>query len=187
MRTTSLSLLIACTATSMASPFSGSVNNNPQRTDFVELFREPVSKNLNDHLVFLGYPNGTETNNSERTKFEKRSCSATSAPTCSSHNSARNDICESLVTELNGDATVAVSSSPRQICYEGGAAETNKYCCVSWGSPVSPLTKGDLSGYATTMASTCTQNGVSGKFGSVPVGSSQKCIEVCLSDRGTHC
>lgn len=191
MRTTALGLVITCASSSMASPFAGSMNNDPTGSGFVELWRQPATKSSNSsngHLVFLGYPTGA--NHSEAHKFEQRSsssCSANNQPKCSDDHTARNDICESLVTELNGDATVSIPQSPRQICYEGGSAESNEYCCVSWGSPVNPLTKGDLSGYATTLVSTCTSNGVSGKFDNVPVGSSQKCIEVCMSNRGTHC
>ncbi|KAF2235556.1 hypothetical protein EV356DRAFT_111689 [Viridothelium virens] len=187
MRTALLHLAFACVTGSMAFPSAKKINNNPEPIEFVELFREPASQKSNHSLVYFGYPNGANASHSAPIDLQKRTCSAYSDPTCNTDNAARNDICENLVTELNGDAGVQISQHGRQICYEGDAAEKNKYCCVSWGTNVSPLTKGDFVGYTTKVVSQCTENGVSGKFNSVLLGSSQECVEICMSNRGTHC
>ncbi|KAF2229966.1 hypothetical protein EV356DRAFT_520461 [Viridothelium virens] len=188
MRFTALHILIAFAAGSLAYPSAGLTTGNAQEAKFVELFRQPTRDPANNHhLVFLGPPNGTHPEPNEHQK--RGGCSSTSQPSCSSSNTARNDICESLITELNGDAQVAVPNSPRQICYEGDAADSddNAYCCVSWGTAVNNLEKGDLASYAATITSQCTQNGVSGKFSSVPLGPLSTCSEFCTSSRGDHC
>lgn len=74
-------------------------------------------------LVYYGPMSGIKTLRSKAAKVEERaSCATIAAPVCSSSKSARND---ALVTELQGDGQIAVGLSPRQICYEGAAAETN--------------------------------------------------------------
>jgi len=152
---------------------------------YTELYREKAS--IEDgYLIYFGLnDNSTNTNYSEPDSLEKRApCSRGGNLGCSSDHTARNDVCDSLVQELQADYNVPVKESPRQICYLGQSAK-NSYCCVSWHNPVPGLTKGNLYDIAYNMFTHCTQNGISGKTNSVYVHG--VCTSVCLSDRGTHC
>ncbi|KAI9692713.1 MAG: hypothetical protein M1820_009418 [Bogoriella megaspora] len=181
--------MVASASSLMASPTTGMEGNVIVPTEYVELFREK-SNNSDGALVYLGHPHGANTTRLEIGKNIKRDdCLASNQPTCSKHHTARNDICESLIAELNGDATISIPKDPRQVCYEGSSADKDQYCCVSWHNDVDPLYKGDLAGYATTIVSQCTESGVSGKIYKVPVGGNPAvaCTDVCLSNRGTGC
>ncbi|CAJ2507896.1 Uu.00g090820.m01.CDS01 [Anthostomella pinea] len=180
MQFNSLILALSGTTLLMAHPFTERDNG------FIELDRQPASHG-SGHLVFLGSGENTKRMNmDERNPIEERaSCTNDPTPSCSGDHTARNDICDKLVTELFADPTISVGSSPRQICYEGDAAESNEYCCVSWHNVVDGLTKGDLAPIAQTIEQQCTQNGISGKTNNVWVFNT--CTSVCLSNRGTHC
>ena len=184
MQFKSIALVLACATGLLASPLAGQNTTNVHTPNkYVELFREKVS---NGSLVYLGPPSGTQAPRLEASKVEERaSCGTSAAPTCSTDHSARNDICDQLVTELGGDAQIAVGSSPRQICYEGSAAESNEYCCVSWSTVIPNLVKGDLAADANSILQSCTSNGISGQVDNVLVY--QTCSDVCLSNRGTGC
>jgi hypothetical protein len=186
MQFTTIALVLACATGLLASPLRER-NSTEILTfnEYVELYREPSSNGV-DSLVYYGLASGTKTLRSEANPVEERaSCAATTAPTCSTSRSARNDICDQLVTELFNDSEITVDQSPRQICYEGAAAESNEYCCVSWHNVVPSLIKGDLANYANTILQKCTSNGISGKIYNVLVH--QTCTSVCLSNRGTGC
>lgn len=176
----SIFLLLASATCLLASPLTTQDHIVPNK--YVELYRQPASHS-NGSLVYLGHAPGTEPESSG--VYERATCQYNAAPTCSSKYTARNDICDSLVTELYGDSQIGVGQSPRQICYEGAAAESNDYCCVSWHSVVPNLIKGDLAPIANTMLQTCTSNGISGKTYNIFVHGS--CTSVCLSSRGTGC
>ncbi|KAI3317672.1 hypothetical protein HD806DRAFT_550329 [Xylariaceae sp. AK1471] len=152
--------------------------------DYVELDRKPASTG-NGTLIFMGPEDGANVERSANLMEGRASCQTDPAPTCSGSHAARNEICDQLITELFADPTVSVGSSPRQICYQGAAADKNSYCCVSWHKVVDNLTKGDLAPIAQKIQQTCTQNGISGKTYSVWVHST--CTDVCVSNRGTGC
>ena len=173
------SLLLASATCLLASPLT---QEHIVPNSYVELYRQPAIHS-NGSLVYLGHASGTEPASSG--VQERASCQNNPAPTCSGKHTARNDICDSLVTELFADPQIGVAQSPRQICYQGAAAESNDYCCVSWHNVVPNLTKGDLAAIANTMLQTCTSNGISGKTYNIWVR--QTCTSVCLSNRGTGC
>jgi hypothetical protein len=175
----------------MASPliaeFDESTSIEARISDgYVELSRESAT-NSNGALVYYGPPSGTKTIRSEPNKVEIRkasTCTAAVTPNCGSKHSARNDVCDALLTELYADSKVAVGTSPRQICFEGSSGK-NQYCCVSWADDVDKLTKGDLATWVDPIFRTCTSNGITGKMPYVLVHST--CTTVCLSNRGTKC
>jgi hypothetical protein len=174
----STSLVLASATCLLASPLN---QEHIVPNSYVELYREPAAHS-NGSLVYLGHAPGA----APGAQLESRAtCHGNVAPTCSGKYAARNDICESLVNELFADSRIGVAQSPRQICYEGAAAESNDYCCVSWHNVVPSLTKGDLGPIANTMLQTCTSNGISGKTYNTWVR--QTCTSVCLSNRGTGC
>lgn len=121
----SISLFLAYATCLLASPLT---QDHIIPNSYIELYREPAAYS-NGSLVYMGHVPGNEPELSE--VQERASCSVNIAPTCSSKYTARNDICDALVTELYGDSEIGVPQSPRQICYEGAAAESNDYCCVS--------------------------------------------------------
>ncbi|GAQ07558.1 hypothetical protein ALT_4879 [Aspergillus lentulus] len=136
-------------------------------------------------LIYYGPQDGAQTDESEANSLEQRSCGYTSkAPVCDSSNGARNANCNALVSDLWDNSDVAISETPRQICYQGDSGK-NTFCCVSWHNPIPGLKKGDLAPYASAILSQCTQNGISGKTSTVLVHN--KCTNVCVSNRGTHC
>jgi hypothetical protein len=175
---------------------------------YIELYREEASTS-DGYLIYYG-PGGSDTNmrRSELGSLEERAtCPTTGSLSCSSSHAARNDVCDTIVTELQTDYNVPVSLSPRQICYLG-TSESNLYCCVSWHNPIPGLIKGDLWDIATNskqpllvlitrhaqkaehsllllVFTQCTQDGISGKTYNVFVNG--VCTSVCLSDRGTNC
>jgi hypothetical protein len=129
MQFESIIFFFACAAGLMASPLAEHQHSTDILTsnDYVEHYREPVA---NGTLVYLGYaedaPSGVPTpTRSRATKVEARKAkaktttttcaAATATPECSTKYSARNDICDQLVTELQGDSQIAVPESPRQI------------------------------------------------------------------------
>ncbi|KAF1990255.1 hypothetical protein K402DRAFT_389882 [Aulographum hederae CBS 113979] len=136
----------------MASPLSARDTDASASRNYTELFRETATTG-SGHLVYYGLPpsSGNHNNTREDAAIEPRqqSCSFTAHPKCDDDHTARNDVCDQLVTELYGNSDVGVGESPRQICFEGNA-EDNKYCCVSWHNVVPGLIKGDLAEYAAT-------------------------------------
>ena len=116
-------------------------------TTYVELYREKTS---NGSLVYLGLPQDSNIVPKDVPGLEKRaSCTASQAITCGDDNAARNNLCDQLVTELFGDSSVAVGSTPRQVCFE--ADDANNFCCVSWSVVIPNLIKGDLATPANSM------------------------------------
>ncbi|KAI1404055.1 hypothetical protein F4819DRAFT_505265 [Hypoxylon fuscum] len=167
----------------MAHPFTERDSANPG--GFVELDRKPASDG-NGSLVFFGPGSKGITKRVGTNAVEERgSCQSKQPPVCSAEYTARNEICDKLVTELFADETVGVGEAPRQICYEGEAAETNEYCCVSWHNVVKNLNKGDLAPIAQEIMQTCTSEGISGKENNIYVHDT--CTSVCLSNRGVGC
>ncbi|KAI1170210.1 hypothetical protein F4777DRAFT_570095 [Nemania sp. FL0916] len=164
----------------MASPVQD--GDNLAVRGYVELDRKPASDG-NGTLIFLG---SKDDGNVKRNAFvePRTSCKSNPAPKCSSDHAARNDVCDSLITELFADPTISVGESPRQICYQGSSGD-NSYCCVSWHDVVPNLNKGDLAPVAQKIQQKCTQNGISGKTDGVKLY--KTCTDVCLSNRGTHC
>lgn len=136
----------------MASPLS--VRNSSEElfaNDYLELWNEDA-KFSTGKLTYYG-PSGSTLKAARAVESEpaliegRASCGTTVAPSCYESHSARNDVCDKLVTELQGDSQVSIPQAPRQICYEGNS-ESNSYCCVSWHNPVPGLIKGDLATYA---------------------------------------
>lgn len=141
----------------MASPLTAHKSTEISTSnEYIELYREKAS--TGGALVYYGPVGGTKTLRSEAAKVEERAprttCRTTTAPKYSTSKSARNDICDALVTELQGDGQIGVGLSPCQIYYKGAAAETNQYYCVSWRKAVPGLIKSDLFGYANTSKQT---------------------------------
>ena len=148
---------------------------------YVELYREKTS---NGSLVYLGPAQGSGLVRKEVTRLEERApCSANPLITCSENHTARNNLCDQLVTELFADSSIPINLMPRQICFEAEAA--NNFCCVSWSKPVANLNKGDLADSANSIMQKCTANGISGKMENTALFG--VCATVCLSDRGTGC
>jgi hypothetical protein len=145
-----ISLCVLARGLVASSLFTRATDDGLIPNDYLELWREEATI-PGDYLVYYGPPNNTvatRTTNPQPVRVEERSsCGTTAAPSCHTSNTARNAVCDSLVTELQGDYDVSVPQSPRQICYEGNS-ETNEYCCVSWHNVVPSLQKGDLAGYA---------------------------------------
>ncbi|PVH90906.1 hypothetical protein DM02DRAFT_664549 [Periconia macrospinosa] len=108
-------------------------------------------------------------------------CKDNEPPSCDSkHNGARNELCDKLLAELEGNGDVTLPQKPRQICYIDGKA-----CCVSWNKKLSDkLVKADLYQIANKVIKKCTSNGISGKTQATIQG---VCTNVCVSSRGTHC
>lgn len=120
-------------------------------SDYVHHLSEPGK--TGGTLSYYGPANGTEAAESVSNNLQERKyCPKSKAPKCSGSHAARNDICDQLVTELQGDSSIGVATSPRQICYQGDSGD-NKYCCVSWHNAIKGLTKGDLASYAATSKS----------------------------------
>lgn len=141
-------LILACAMAAMASPLTV---RHPTEVftpnEYTELFRENTS--TGGSLVYYGPIEGTKTRRSEAGKVaERASCGTAATPSYYTSHTARNGIYDELVTELYDDSTVAVRTSPRQICYEGDATDTNEWCYVSWHNAVSNLIKNDLANYA---------------------------------------
>ncbi|KAI6080593.1 hypothetical protein F4821DRAFT_265755 [Hypoxylon rubiginosum] len=180
MQFKSITLALVGATSLMAHPFA-----EQAASDLVELDRKPASDGKGT-LLFLGLGGEEKRADAGLLPVEERAtCQSSATPSCSGKNTARNDICDQLVSELYGDASVSVGQSPRQICYQGAAAESNDYCCVSWHDKVPGLTKGDLAPFAQGILSQCTSNGISGKTYNVLVHNT--CTSVCLSNRGTGC
>jgi hypothetical protein len=155
MQFKSITFILACAMATglMASPLTARDSN-----EYIEHYREKSSNG--GVLIYYGPVNGAKKDHSEVVKVEKRggvSCSANAPPPdCGSQNSARNDICVNLLTDLQVNSAVAIPPGPNQICYYGDATIIDAYCCVSWhdavpniGNSISySLNKGDLVGYA---------------------------------------
>jgi hypothetical protein len=149
----------------MASPLAARGSS-----DYVEIYRE--NGTTGGYLVYYGPTSGTKERRWESAKIEERD---TSCPTQSlwcagmgGKHQARNDACDNLVTELNGDATVVIPANPRQVCYLS-SSDSDAYCCVSWSKAVSGLTKGDLA----TPALTSKQNAPLFLSLTIPSGNSE--------------
>ncbi|KAJ5195302.1 uncharacterized protein N7498_008740 [Penicillium cinerascens] len=174
-QSTTLILAFAMATGLMASPLKEKATN-----ELVELFREDGSDG--GQLIYFGH--GDNTGTETEALQDRASCSSTAKINCHSKHAARNEVCDKLVTHLQGYSDVAVAGSPRQICYKG-ESEDDEYCCVSWHNTIPGLTKGDLATYAENIFKQCTSNGISGKTEKVLVHST--CTNVCMSNRGTHC
>lgn len=150
MQFKSIAFILACTTATglIASPLA--VKDSTKvftANEYSEVHREMTS--TGDFLVYYGPGNGTKTLRSEPSKVKERdTCDTTTTPTCSKDHSARNDVCDSRVSELQANGNIKVSQKPRHICYESSSASKNAYCCVSWSRPVSNLIKADLYCYA---------------------------------------
>ena len=185
--------LLACATSLMATPF---VTRDPGSEDYVELYTEPTTGANNDSLVYYGYPSGTQTRSLPPSNvIAARQVTTTTCPGsklyCDSskkNNGARNANCDSLVSELQGDAAIWVTG--RQICYRGDG-DTDNSCCVSWSRDIPLLKKADLYPFALDMFQKCTGNGISGRTTLASVGTDYQynpiCATVCISNRGTHC
>ena len=124
------------------------LNTTQETNDRPELYRETTA--AGGSLVYYGAAPNTKRSLEEdgMRKFEQRwwwskkpkYCDDKEAPTCSTSNGARNEICDKLATALRDHSRVGVGESPRQICYK----DQGKACCVSWGTKIPHLTKGDL-------------------------------------------
>ncbi|KAI0169911.1 hypothetical protein GGR52DRAFT_573960 [Hypoxylon sp. FL1284] len=180
MQFKSITLALAGATTLMAHPSAERFER-----DLVEIDRKPAADGVGT-LVFLG--DGSSRKRAEAAAGvveERSSCQNNPQPKCSTHHTARNELCDKLVTELFADPSISVGEDPRRICYEGDAAESNEYCCVAWHKTIPHLTKGDLAPIAQTMLQQCTAEGISGKTYSVWVHDT--CTDVCLSNRGKGC
>lgn len=172
----------------MAHPFNE--RDVAKTGSWVEVDRMPASDGKGN-LVFLGPGSKGSTKRADTSLIEERADDTCRdpdqvPPDCSAENTARNDICDQLVSELYSDSKVIVSEKTQQICYEGDAAETDRYCCVSWRTPMFGLHKGDLAETADKIMQECTNDGISGRKGKIYVLKGV-CNDVCLSSRGTGC
>ena len=170
-------LLVSATSGLIAGPSA-----NLMAVQYVELYREKTS---NGSLIYLGPPEGSKMVRKEVPRLEEHDfCKKKQSITCDSGHTARNNLCDELVTELFADPTISVGLSPRQICYLGDGDENN-HCCVSWNKVVKNLNKGDLSTPANSIMQQCTQSGISGKMDNVVLHG--VCATACLSNSGTGC
>lgn len=157
MQFSSIFIVFALAKALVASPLSTrSSNEELFANDYLELWHEDA-KYSDGKITYYGPSNSTlkaaRAVDSAPAMIEGRAgCTTTATPSCHTSHSARNDVCDQLVNELQGDSQVSVGQSPRQICYEG-SSESNEFCCVSWHNPVSGLVKGDLANYAYTSKS----------------------------------
>lgn len=145
----SIIIILALIKGLVASPLSvRDANEELIANDYLELWHEDA-KFSTGTVTYYGPSNSTlKAVRAIDSEIKRRaSCGTSVAPTCHDSHSARNDVCDQLVTELQGDSQVSIPQAPRQICYEG-SSESNEYCCVSWHNPVPGLIKGDLANYA---------------------------------------
>jgi hypothetical protein len=117
---------------------------------YAELYSEQASTG-DGQLIYYGLSgSGNTTSPSEQSgAVEHVTCTLYGNVVCDRNNAARNDVCDTLIQELQLDYTVSVGQSPRQICYLG-VSTTNSFCCVSWHNPIPGLIKGDLFDIANT-------------------------------------
>ncbi|KAI1138392.1 hypothetical protein F5Y05DRAFT_418656 [Hypoxylon sp. FL0543] len=182
MQFTSVTLALLAATGLMAQPLT---ERGATTSTFVELQRKPASDG-NGTLIFLGPGDNGSSKRAAAISVEERAwCRNQVQPICDNHNTARNDICDRLVSELFADETVVIGTNSQQVCYEGDAAETNAYCCVSWKNKVPNLIKGDLAPIAQGIMQDCTEDGISGASDNIFVHGT--CTRVCLSNRGTDC
>lgn len=100
----------------------------------------------------------------------------TITPKCdNSHNEAENALCDSLIGNVNGYGTQSIDSSWRQVCYKG----TDGKCCTSWSGSITGLKYSDLAGNAQTMATSCSNNGISAKMSGLKIDNT--CVNQCLN------
>ena len=191
MEPKSLALILAFISAALTSPIRE--QNNATSVEYVEHYRERA-KFSNGELIWYGpSSNGVEGKNSLRDTSKSDIwqrdgyCTAAGDPIgCDTHNVARNSVCDSLVTDLNGNGDVAIPNpSSRAVCYMGDS-EHNVDCCVSWHNTVKrKLTKLDLATPAYRIMSKCTENGVSGKINWIWL--LDACTSICVSNRPGHC
>ncbi|KAI6085978.1 hypothetical protein F4821DRAFT_239557 [Hypoxylon rubiginosum] len=146
----------------MAHPFNE--RDVAKTGSWVEVDRMPASDGKGN-LVFLGPGSKGSTKRADTSLIEERADDTCRdpdqvPPDCSAENTARNDICDQLVSE--------------------------RYCCVSWRTPMFGLHKGDLAETADKIMQECTNDGISGRKGKIYVLKGV-CNDVCLSSRGTGC
>ena len=175
--TSTVLLLLSVTSGLMAFP-----STHPNSA-YVELHREKTS---NGSLIYLGPPEKSHIVREEVPRLEERElCQKAQSIACDTKHTARNQLCDELVTELFADPTILIGQSPRQVCYLGNGGDGNSYCCVSWNKKVPNLTKGDLNTAVNSIMQQCTASGISGKMDNVVL--QEVCATVCLSDRGKGC
>ncbi|KAI1820737.1 hypothetical protein F4861DRAFT_522018 [Xylaria intraflava] len=88
-------------------------------------------------------------------------CSANPTPSCDLHkNQAQNQLCSSLLDELNAQYDIAIATNWRQICFKGQSGS----CCTGWNTAVPGLIQGDLTNNIQTLSEHCSSNGISGKI-----------------------
>jgi hypothetical protein len=106
MQFISITLILACAIATglIASPLTAQDSTEDLTTnEYIELYREKASNG--GSLVYYGPASGTKTLRSEAAKVEERApCATTAAPSCSTSHTARNNICDLLVTELQSDS-----------------------------------------------------------------------------------
>ena len=187
-----ITLILAYISSAMTSPIGETAIATP--VEYGEQYRQ-TAKHSDGELIFYGPPsNETEgkisprdTSGSDIWQRATNHCSSTGLGPigCVSNNVARNDICSSLVDELNGDGDVVVPESTRSLCYQGNSEHNNR-CCVSWHNTVTQtLTKLDLATPAYNIMRTCTLDGISGKIRWIWLKNA--CTSICLSNRPGHC
>ena len=149
MQFKSIALILGCAIATgiMASPLTVRDNTDSPSNGYTELYREEASDS--GSLVYYGLASGSKMVRSAGPMLKEREgCGSGGVPTCDTSNEGRNEICELLVASLQSNQDIPVGESPRQICYEGGAAAKDKFCCVSWHDVVPGLFKRDLIPYA---------------------------------------
>lgn len=160
--------------------------------EYVEKHREPARFSRGE-LIFYGPPsNGVNGEIFPRDLSESdiwprsKHCTFLGDPIkCGTDNAARNNVCDSLVTELYSDGSTVVPNDSRSICYLGDSAK-NTLCCASWHNTVThTLTKADVAGPANRIMTKCTEKGISGKINWIWLQNA--CTSFCLSNRGGHC
>lgn len=186
-----VALILAYISAALTSPISAT--NNATSAEYVELYRERAKFSKGD-LIWYGEPEDGVTSEvapraTSRSEIWQRSghCTVNGDPVrCDNENTARNSVCDSLVTDLSGHGSVAIPNpSSRAVCYMGDS-EHNVDCCVSWHNLVTQrLTKGDLATPAYRIMSKCSENGISGKINWVWL--LDACTSICVSNRPGHC
>jgi hypothetical protein len=122
-------------------------DSSPDARDYVELSTLPA-KIGDGTIVFFGIAPSGMTKRQDAVGVQKRdACRVGAQTTCSADNGAENDLCDKLLTNLQGYGDQPVPGSPRQACYKGSptGGSTNDYCCVTWHDTTSStLYMGDL-------------------------------------------
>lgn len=185
-----IAIILAYVATATASPVSDVDISNTTSVNLVEEHRQRASFSEGE-LVFYGLPNADDRSLACNSKISERKASKHYCttkgwePQCSTKNVARNDVCDSLITELGNDGEIVVPNTTRSLCYMGDS-EHNVNCCISWHNDVTrTLYKTNLTAPAIEIDQKCTESGISGKIRWVYL--LDACTSICLSNRPGHC